>query len=112
MSNIPLAERNLLNAADEHRKKADAYTQLAHQLSAIELREEPAPIREIANALRVLGLCVVHERVLASALDCLDPQDEFMHPRDLEDNTVASAKALRAILHPERAEKPNHELPL
>ncbi|WP_441280627.1 hypothetical protein [Tardiphaga sp. 862_B3_N1_1] len=110
MTNI--AHHNLLETAKHHREQAEAYEALAQQLQRVHAAAEPAPIRDIAESLSKLGLCIVHRAVLLKVLDCVDPQDDDMHPRDLEDNQIASATALRKILHPNPASEPNRELPL
>lgn len=98
-------------AAEHHRKQAEAYSALAHSLRSINENREPAPIREIVDALRTMNLCVVPRALLLNVRECLDPQhtDAFFST----ENQTACADALRDILHPHLAEpNPTKELPL
>lgn len=97
--------------AEHHRKQAEAYEALATLLKRVNDGQEPAPVREIAEALRPMGLCLVPRDLLVNVRECLDPEDDD-RVMDSE-NLQAYSIALRNILHPELAEKnPTKELPL
>lgn len=97
-------------AAEHHRQQAEAYEQLAALLKRINDGQEPAPVREIAEVLRPMGLCLVPRDMLAIAIHVIEPGDNDEPSPQLVATTAA---ALRDLVNPHLAEKnPTKELPL
>lgn len=100
----------LLMAAENHRKQAEAYEALATLLKRVNDGQEPAPVREIAEVLHTMGLCVVPRDTLDITMQILDPGDDDEASPQLVKATVG---ILRDIVLPHLAEKnPTKELPL